>query len=238
MSDLLVLTAALLEARGLARELELGRLRRLPFAAFEGSRGAGRLRLAPVGLRAALLPDRWRALAGDLDRPLVVSAGICGGLLPELEAGDPVLPESVIGPAGERWNATPGAHVAALRAAPGARTEPLLTTTDLLSTPEAKAERREATGAVAVDLESAGILAWASRQGCPSLVVRAVADTARQELPAELEDLLTREGKLLAGRALALALSRPATIRLALTLSRGRLRALKSVARVIAALAG
>lgn len=238
MSDVLVLTALELEARGLARELELPRLSRYSFPVYELERRQSRLRLAPVGLRAALLSERWPALAADLTSPLVVSAGACGALAPELGAGDLILPESVVGLGGERLNVTPGAHALAAGLAPDARRGLLLTSWDVLATPEDKAERFHATAAAAVDLESAFILAWASRRGCPSLVVRAVADTAHQHLPAELVGLLTPEGKLRAGRAVALALTRPRTIPHALLLRRGTRRALRSVARLIAALAG
>ncbi len=236
MTDVLILTAVELEARGLARELELPRLFRFSFPVYELRRRESRLRLAAVGLRAALLPERGSVLAADLASPLVISAGTCGALAPELGAGDLILPESVIGLGGERLNVTPGAHALAVGLVPDARRGLLLTSAGVLATPEAKADSFRATGAAAVDLESALILAWASRQGRPSLVVRAVADTAHQRLPAELADLVTPEGKLRTGRAVALALTNPRTIPHALLLRRGTKRALKSVARLIAAL--
>lgn len=236
MTDVLILGAVELELRGLARELELPRVWRFPFPVYEQRRGSARLRLASAGLRAARLSDRWPALAAGLVTPLVISAGVCGALAPELKAGDMILPESVIGVAGERLNVTAGPHAAAVKLAPGARTGLLLTSPEVLGSPEAKAERFGATGAVAVDLESAIILAWALRQGCPSLVVRAVSDRAGQRLPAELVELVTGEGRLKAGRALAMALTHPGTIPHALLLQRGTRRALKSVSGLIAAL--
>ncbi|MBI3030914.1 MAG: hypothetical protein HYY64_15525 [Candidatus Rokubacteria bacterium] len=241
MRDVLVLTALELEARVLARQLELRPVSRLGFPAHElerspASGGLGRLRLAPVGLRAALLSDRWPALTADLRSPLVISAGTCGALAPELEVSDLLLPESVLGLDGERLNVTPGAHAAALRLAPGARQGLLLTSRDAVGTPEEKAERFHATAAAAVDLESALILAWAARQGCPSLVVRAVSDTARQHLPSELGRVVTPEGRIPVGRAVALFLTHPRTIPHALLLQRGTWRALQAVARLLAAL--
>lgn len=236
MTDVLVLTAVELEARNLARELELPRLSRFPFPVFEGSGGVARVRIAPLGLRALLLAERWPSLAADLSSPLVISAGTCGALAPELSVGDLVLPESVLGPAGERVNVTPSAHAAAVKHAGGARTGLLLTSTDAVGTPEAKADLWRFTGAMAVDMESAAILAWASRRGCPSLVVRAVSDAARQHVPPELIGLVTPEGKLRTGRAVALALTHPRTIPHALALRRGTGRALKAVARLISAL--
>ncbi|MBI4588351.1 MAG: hypothetical protein HY725_05895 [Candidatus Rokubacteria bacterium] len=236
MTDVLVLTALELEARALARQLELPRFVRLSFPAYELRRGAGRVRLAPVGLRAEALPVRWPALAGDLVRPLVISAGTCGALAPELGMGDLILPESVLGLGGERLNVTPGMHAAAVKVAGNACTGVLLTSSEVMATPAAKAERWHATAASAVDMESAVIVAWAARQGCPSLVVRAVSDTARQHVPSELGVAVTSAGKVRAGRAVALFLTHPRAIPHALLLQRGTRQALKSVARVIAAL--
>ena len=238
MTDALILTALELEARGLAHQLELPRLTRFPFPVYE--RPGGSVRVAPVGLRAALLLERGPALAADLASPLVISAGTCGALDPALRVGDVVLPESVLGLDGERLNVTPGALARAVTLlGPEARSgELLLTTADVVPTPEAKAARFRATGAVAVDLESAVILAWASRHGCPSLVIRAVADTAQQRLPVELGGVVTPEGRLRPIRAAALFVTHPRTIPQALSLQRGTGRALRSVARVIAALAG
>lgn len=238
MTGILVLTAVELEARGLARELELARSSDFPFSVYQPSRNHPRLRLAPVGLRATLLPGRWAALVADLDLPLVISAGTCGALAPGLGIGDLVIPESVLALAGDRLNVTAGAHHAAVSLAGHACTGLVLTSAEAVVTPEAKAELWRGTGASAVDMESATIVAWASRHGCPSLVVRAIADTAGQRLPAELVGLLTPEGRVRAGRALALALARPATIPHALALRRGTARALRSVARLIAALVG
>jgi hypothetical protein len=234
----LVLTAVELEARALARLLELARCSRFPFPVYDRptNTGRARLRVAPLGLRAALLSERWPALVAELASPLVISAGTCGALAPGLEVGDLVLPESVLGPTGERLYVTPGAHQAALQRAPDAWAGLLLTSAELVGTPEAKALRWRDTGASAVDMESAGILAWASRRGCPALIVRAVSDTARQHISAELAGLVTPEGKLRAGRAVTLALTRPGSIADALALRRGTAVALKRVARLLATL--
>lgn len=236
IQTILTLTGVELEARGLARELELPRLSRFPFPVYEHSRGRVRLRLASAGLRAALLSNRWAALVTDLVSPLVISAGTCGALAPELGVGDLILPESVLGLAGERLNVTPSVHAAVVGLAGDVWTGLLLTSPELVATPEAKALRWNRTGASAVDMESAAILAWASRQGCTSLVVRAVSDTARQYLPSSLVGLVTPEGKLRTGRAVALALTRPHTIPRALALRRGTRMALKRIAQLLATL--
>jgi adenosylhomocysteine nucleosidase len=233
VSGILILTAAELEARALARRLRLPAITVLPFPAF----GRGLLRVAPVGLRAGLLASRWPRLLAGLNRPLVVSGGVCGALAPDVGAGDLVLPESVLGPDGERLNVTPTPYRRATELAGSARGGLLVTSREVVATAEAKAALFAHTGAVAVDMESALILAHAAGAGCAALVVRGVSDTAAESLPAELIALLTPAGRLHPGRALALALTRPRLLPRALAVRQATRRALAAVARLLAALA-
>lgn len=216
----------------LARALSLPRLPSLSFSAF----GRGPLRVASVGLGAAHLGSRWEALVSPADRPLVVSAGVCGGLDPALHVGDLVLPDSVISNAGRRLpvTGTEAQRAAAAGTAP-ARTGAIATSSRVVTTPEAKAALRAATGAVAVDMESAAIVEAAAARGLASLVVRAVSDDARGTLPVELLRLVSADGRVLVSRVLALA--RPRVLRRALRLRRATRRALMSVAGSLARLA-
>jgi hypothetical protein len=95
VSGILILTAVELEARVLARRLELPPITVLPFPAF----GRGPLRVAPVGLRAGFLAARWPRLLAGFNYPLVVSGGVCG-LAPDL-SGRPG-PARDARPGGER----------------------------------------------------------------------------------------------------------------------------------------
>jgi adenosylhomocysteine nucleosidase len=233
MTPLLVLTAVEFEARVLARELELPLLTAFPFLAF----GRGSLRMAPVGLRAAYCGSRWASLLDGFDAPLVISAGVCGALDPRLSPGDLVIPERVIDARGSSFPIAAFHHRAAVAsAATPACTAPLITTTDVVATPLAKAALFASSGAAAVDMESAVIVARAVASGCPALVVRAVSDDATQSLPRELVGLLSSEGRLKVARALALTVTHPSTLTGALELGRRTRRALRAVARVLAGL--
>ncbi len=235
MNPILILTAVELEARALARHLELPPLRAFSFPAF----GRGALRLAPVGLRAVLCGSRWVPLLDGLADPLVVSAGVCGGLDPRLQPGDLVIPDRVIDAAGEPHPIAPAHHrVAVAGAGVAVCTGSLVTTREVVATPEAKAALFAASGAVAADMESAVIVARAAASGCPALVVRAVSDSAWQSLPPELTRLVTPEGRLRLARTLAMTVTRPATLQGALGLRRRTHQALRAVARVLAALIG
>jgi len=228
---ILILTAVEIEARVLARALSLPRLPSLPFSAF----GRGSLRVASVGLGAAHLGSRLEAVMSPADRPLVVSAGVCGGLDPALRVGDLVLPDSVISDAGCSLPVTgTDAQRAAAAGTVPARTGAIVTSARVVATPEAKAALRAATGAVAVDMESAVIVEAAAARGLSSLVVRAVSDDARETLPAELMRLVSADGRVRGSGVLALA--RPRVLRRALRLRRATRQALMSVAGSLARL--
>jgi adenosylhomocysteine nucleosidase len=111
----------------------------------------------------------------------------------------------------------------------------MATVSQTVATPEAKAALRAATGAVAVDMESAAILEAAAARGCSSLVVRAVSDDARDTLPDELMRLMGADGRIRCGGVLALA--HPRVLRRALQLRRSSRRALETVASSLARLA-
>lgn len=233
MGAILVLTAVELEARALARALRLPRLKSFSFPVF----GDTRFRLAPVGLAATSLSARFPALLEGLDHPLVISAGVCGALDPAVSCGSLVLPETVIGPRGERYGAAVAhhrRHAAALsghgmRFAIGA----LVTVPDVAATPEAKTKLREATGAIAVDMESVLILRAASEAGCPGLVLRGVSDGAGDSLSPELAALMTAEGRVLKARAAETVLRHPGILPKALKLWRATRGALAAVAEAL-----
>ena len=229
---ILVLTAVEPETRALARGLSLSPLLTVPFPAF----GRGPLRIAPVGIGACRLTDRWAALLTGSERPLVISAGLCGALDPALEVGDLVLCDSVIDRAGARLSVTASAHqraVAAGGASPAAGA--MVSSSRVVTTPEAKAALRARTGGVAVDMESAAIVAAAAAHGCDSMIVRGVSDDARDSLPEELLALVDADGRLRRGRVFALA--RPRILAAALRLRRASHHALGNVAGSLARLA-
>ncbi len=222
MKQVLVLTAVDLEARGLARHLGL--------AAVSGSEGShyrgGVLEIACVGPRAARLAERasaWRPPS------LVVSAGACGALAPDLAVGALIVPGAVIGPDGVRLATS---AVSSLT-----RAGTLLTVADVVHTPEDKARLWIETGAVAVDMESSVLLEWARAAGVPGVVIRAVSDTAASGVPPDLAALVEPGGRVNRGHALRAMLARPGAVADAIALGRGTGTALRTVAAAIGRLA-
>jgi adenosylhomocysteine nucleosidase len=217
VTGFLVLTAIDLEARALARHLGLDRVGGCDRAYFRG----GRLEVASVGVRAAFLGER-AAPAPDM---IVVAAGACGGLAPDLAPGALVVPEVVIDASGRRFPTDPLAGLA--------RAGTLLTVSDVVATPRDKARLWIETGALAVDMETAVVMAWARAHGVAAAAVRAVADSATAAIPADLAAAVEPTGRVRAGQALRAALARPRAVADALALKRSTDAALKAVAAAL-----
>jgi len=147
------------------------------------ARAGWRVRRAGVGPRRAQAAAR--ALLGDGAGRLLVW-GTAGGLTPAMKPGTLLLPARVASSSGDvlpvdgAWHAQLGE---ALRDCGPPETGTLVTTADPAATPEDKRALADRTGAVAVDMEAAAVLAVAREAGVPCAVVRAVVDPVDQTLP-------------------------------------------------------
>ncbi len=222
MTPVLVCAAVEVEAQRLAQHLRLARVAGSPWAHYR----SGVFEIICVGLRARFLTER--AVLGAAP-PLIVSAGVCGALDPRLERGDLVVPETVVAPTGLRQatDAVPGLE----------RRGALLTVAEVAQTAADKTRLWMATGALAEDMESAPIVAWARTHDLRVAVVRAVSDTAAQAVPADVAALVDGGGRVRAGPALRAALARPRAIADALALGRGADAALRTVAAALGTIA-
>jgi adenosylhomocysteine nucleosidase len=182
-----------------------------------------------VGPGAGRLDERLEPLGSGLSSPLLISAGLCGGLAPALSRGDLVVPEAVLDETGGRY---PIAASLPGRDAHGV----LLTVSAIVATPEAKARLHTETGALAVDMESAPILAAARDRGWDAIVVRAVSDDAGETLPVALLGVVDAGGRVRLGRALAAIPG--AGLGRVLTLRRAAAAGLAAVAQALRPLLG
>ena len=116
----------------------------------------------------------------------LMSFGLAGGLDPGLRAGSIILPTEVVAADGERfvtsihWRESLGAALATQCRLTSGR---LLTSARPIDTVAAKAAAFTRTGAVAVDMESAAVGRAAAEREVPFVAVRAIVDTALDELP-------------------------------------------------------
>lgn len=217
MSSILVLTAVDVEARGLARQLGLAAVATSRWPHYRG----GLLEVTCVGPRAVRLGERaaWRPPT------LVVSAGACGALAPDLAVGSLIVPAAVIGPG--------GARLGTASVSPLGRAGTLLTVGDVVHTPSEKARLWIETGALAVDTESFVLLEWARTQGVPAAVIRGVSDAATSGVPPDLAALVEPGGRVSRSHALRAMLARPAALADAIALGRGTGVALRTVAAAL-----
>jgi adenosylhomocysteine nucleosidase len=218
VTRVLVLTAVDLETRSLAQHLGLGRVAGSAWPHFRG----GALELVCVGPGATHLEAR----AAGAPASLVISAGVCGALAPDLVAGDLVVPEAVLRPRAARH---PTASLPGLR-----RAGALLTVDGVVATAEQKARLWVETGALACDMESAPILEWAAARGLAAAAVRGVSDTASRGVSPDLAAVVEPDGRVRTTRAVRAVLSRPGAISEAMILRSGTSAALKSVAAALA----
>jgi adenosylhomocysteine nucleosidase len=167
----------------------------------------------------------------------LVSFGLAGGLAPAVASGDLILADRVVLPDGEGIAPDPAwrGRLAALIEAGGTLPhQAVVAGSDrLLATVAAKRALFEATGALAVDMESHAVAAAASAAGLPFVVVRAVADPHDQALPRAATVALGPGGEVrLAALARAL-LIRPDELPALLRLGRQSGRALATLRRVV-----
>jgi adenosylhomocysteine nucleosidase len=138
----------------------------------------------------------------------VVSFGLCGALDPALKVGDLVIGESVAD-AGDCYGADANwaARIAALL--PDARVGRFASAERPVASVAEKAELRERTGAVAVDLESFPVARLARWFGVPFAVIRAVSDAADRALPPAAQVGLGVDGRPAIGPVFASLKSNP-----------------------------
>jgi len=134
-------------------------------------------------------------------RRLIVT-GAAGALSLGLRAGALVVADQVRRPGADPMRAE-GSLVEWAARASGARPAHVITTPAIASSVTAKAaldERHGDGGAAVVDLESAAYVEAADDAGVPWLVLRTVADTAEESLPAWLEGCRDAAGAIRRGR--------------------------------------
>jgi len=189
-------------------------------------------------IQAGLGSDNARAAARlvcrHFDCRALWSVGVAGGLAPTLRPGQLVVPSAV-------FPETPGRVLPVTDSGGLKQLEPhvargrLLTLSRPLLTAGEKQAWHERTGAIAVDMEAAGVGEAAAELGLPWCAVKAILDSADQTLPAFLAAGTSAEGDLTWSPLLS-ALWSPARLRAALGLGRATRVALAALVAALAAL--
>ncbi|HTQ38960.1 MAG TPA: hypothetical protein VMJ32_08025 [Pirellulales bacterium] len=122
----------------------------------------------------------------------VISAGLAGGLQADVNRGDIVMPDCILGEDGRRLAIDFHISPQQQAATPGLHVGPLLTIDRVAFKAAEKLQLGQRHGALAVDMETLAVAEECRREKQRFLAVRVVSDPVDEELPADIERLVTR----------------------------------------------
>jgi adenosylhomocysteine nucleosidase len=212
-----------------------------------GSIGGIPVILLRTGMGTAAAAAKIETAIREFAPRAILSTGFCGVLRDGPGPGDIVIGTEVIDAAAE-----PGSHAGAwaphprlleaargiagnLASVPGIREiheGRFLTVRSIAAKPAEKRSLGERHGAMAVDMESAGIARAAAAAGVPTLYIRAVVDDVDFEIPLDFGAFLTPDGRLKPLGALASILMKPSVVRALPDLRSRTARASEALARL------
>lgn len=163
----------------------------------------------------------------------IISIGIAGALAPGLRVGDVVIAERVV-TANEIFE-TDGKWTARLAGAlPDAHIGAILGRGAVADSVEVKAALHEASGAIAVDMESH--LAARAAHGLPFAALRVISDAADHALPPAALVAMRPDGSIALGRVLGEVARRPGQISALIRTGRESAKAFATLKRCVAVL--
>ena len=145
------------------------------------------------------LARKLEALHGDITG--VISIGLAGGLSPLLKVGDVVIADQIFFGA-ERWRCDNLWRVALAARLPGAHQGALTGSDTILENAASKAALYDATGALAVDMESQVAARFAASRGLKLAGLRIISDDAAHVLPPAALVAMQPDGGIALGRVL------------------------------------
>jgi nucleoside phosphorylase len=104
------------------------------------------------------------------------------------------------------------------------------------ATTEDKTSLATEYGALAVDMESGQVAAWAENAGIPLLAIRTISDALADSIPPEAASLVDPQGKLVPRRIVSLAISSPSLFLSIFRLKRNLDFSLRMLEKIVMAL--
>ncbi len=216
---------------------------------FRGKLGAAEVAAIATGIGTDRAREAARRALDILSRDslsqidFAISTGVAGALSEGLLPGDLVVADRLIAPAtnlesgrisgvsaGDLDRVKDALRAAAIRFSTGA----ILTSARPLLTAAEKRRAKSATGAIAVDMESAVLADAAQSRGIPFACVRAILDTAEEEVVGA--DLADQDGHVRPIKAAGFIVRHPASILTLSRIARNLAMASKSIAVAIEAI--
>ena len=160
----------------------------------------------------------------------VVSAGICGGLAPELEVGRAIIATEIVW-RDARWPTDAAWRDAMAARIPGALSGVIAGSDAIITDAAGKIALRDETGADAVDMESHICATVAATHGLPFAALRVISDAATHALPPAVGRALDTNGNVRIGAVLRSVAANPQQVPELLQTARNSRRALAELLR-------
>ncbi len=155
------------------------------------------------------LAAKLDALHGDLRG--VISIGLAGALSPHLKVGDVVIADQIITGL-EKWDCHEGWRVRLMSRLPFAHQGQLFGSDVIIEKPQTKTGLHDATGALAVDMESQVTARFAAKRNLPLAGLRVISDDASHVLPPAALVAMKPDGGIALGRVLGSLLRKPTQV--------------------------
>ena len=152
------------------------------------------------------LAAKLSALHGDISG--VISIGLAGALSPHLKVGDVVIAEKIMTGA-ESWDCNAGWRNRLMSRLPQALQGTLFGSDVIIDKADTKSGLHEATGALAVDMESQIAARFAAARNLPLAGLRIISDGATHVLPPAALVAMKPDGGIAIGRVLGSLLRKP-----------------------------
>ncbi|MCL4841617.1 MAG: hypothetical protein KJZ79_07250 [Bryobacteraceae bacterium] len=172
--------------------------------ALEAVIGDRRFLLLAHGAGATLAAHAARTAVERAPVRALVSTGLCGALHPALNAGDLVIATETTLPAPSHSRFPAAAPIGPSPRMSG----PIVCSPRVASTPAEKAALHS-SGAIAVEMEAAGVAETAASAHLPFFCIKVVSDTADEGLPLDFNQFRDADGRFQPGRIATAALLRP-----------------------------
>jgi hopanoid-associated phosphorylase len=155
------------------------------------------------------LMAKLKALHGDIRG--VISIGLAGALSPHLDVGHVVIADQIMTGA-EKWDCHAGWRERLASRLPYAHCGSLFGSDVIIENPETKSGLHEATGALAVDMESQIAARFAASRNLPLAGLRVISDDASHVLPPAALVAMKPDGGIALGRVLLSLLKKPTQV--------------------------
>lgn len=153
----------------------------------------------------------------------VLSVGLCGALTPSLAVNEIVVGSQVIENAGNRSFGC-AEIISALPFTSGT-----VLSQDRIANTAAEKEKLGSAGAIAVEMEAAGVAAKAEQAELPFACIKVVSDSVGESFPFNLNEMRTTEGRIARGKIGTYVLTHPMLLPSLLELKRRSSRAARTL---------